>query len=47
MAAGYATSSAATSRAASQKFVVRPLAPVASWTEEATRLADAILDVQM
>ena len=28
------------------KFVVRPLAPVASWTEEASWLADAILDLQ-
>jgi probable F420-dependent oxidoreductase len=28
------------------KFVVRPLAPVASWTEEAAWLADAILDLQ-
>jgi probable F420-dependent oxidoreductase len=28
------------------KFVVRPLAPVASWTEEAGWLADAILDLQ-
>jgi probable F420-dependent oxidoreductase len=28
------------------KFVVRPLAPVASWAEEATWLADAILDMQ-
>lgn len=28
------------------KFVVRPLAPVASWAEEATWLADAILDLQ-
>lgn len=28
------------------KFVVRPLAPVASWREEAAWLADAILDLQ-
>ena len=28
------------------KFVVRPLAPVASWAQEATWLADAILDLQ-
>jgi probable F420-dependent oxidoreductase len=28
------------------KFVVRPLAPVASWSEEAAWLADAILDLQ-
>ena len=28
------------------KFVVRPLAPVASWAEEAAWLADAILDLQ-
>ena len=28
------------------KFVIRPLAPVASWAEEATWLADAILDLQ-
>lgn len=28
------------------KFVVRPLAPVADWTEEAAWLADAILDLQ-
>ena len=28
------------------KFVVRPLAPVSSWTEEAAWLADAILDLQ-
>ncbi len=28
------------------KFVVRPLAPVTSWAEEATWLADAILDLQ-
>jgi probable F420-dependent oxidoreductase len=28
------------------KFVVRPLAPIASWTEEAEWLADAILDLQ-
>ena len=28
------------------KFVVRPLAPVASWDEEAAWLADAILDLQ-
>jgi probable F420-dependent oxidoreductase len=28
------------------KFVVRPLAPVASWPEEAAWLADAILDLQ-
>ena len=28
------------------KFVVRPLVPVASWAEEATWLADAILDLQ-
>lgn len=28
------------------KFVVRPLAPVGSWTEEAAWLADTILDLQ-
>ncbi|MBV8999268.1 MAG: LLM class flavin-dependent oxidoreductase, partial [Solirubrobacterales bacterium] len=28
------------------KFVVRPLAPVASWSEEAAWLGDAILDLQ-
>ena len=28
------------------KFVVRPLAPVDSWADEATWLADAILDLQ-
>jgi probable F420-dependent oxidoreductase len=28
------------------KFVVRPLAPVSSWAEEAAWLADAILDLQ-
>jgi probable F420-dependent oxidoreductase len=28
------------------KFVIRPLAPVASWAEEAAWLADAILDLQ-
>jgi alkanesulfonate monooxygenase SsuD/methylene tetrahydromethanopterin reductase-like flavin-dependent oxidoreductase (luciferase family) len=28
------------------KFVVRPVAPVASWAEEAAWLADAILDLQ-
>ncbi|MGN6870209.1 MAG: LLM class flavin-dependent oxidoreductase, partial [Solirubrobacteraceae bacterium] len=28
------------------KFVVRPLAPVASWADEAAWLADAILDMQ-
>jgi hypothetical protein len=28
------------------KFVVRPLAPVDSWAEEAAWLADAILDLQ-
>jgi probable F420-dependent oxidoreductase len=28
------------------KFVVRPLAPVTSWTDEAAWLADAILDLQ-
>jgi alkanesulfonate monooxygenase SsuD/methylene tetrahydromethanopterin reductase-like flavin-dependent oxidoreductase (luciferase family) len=28
------------------KFVVRPLAPVASWAEEAAWLGDAILDLQ-
>jgi probable F420-dependent oxidoreductase len=28
------------------KFVVRPLAPVASWAEEAAWLADAVLDMQ-
>ena len=28
------------------KFVVRPLAPVASWGEEAAWLGDAILDLQ-
>jgi probable F420-dependent oxidoreductase len=28
------------------KFVVRPLAPVASWAEEAAWLSDAILDMQ-
>lgn len=28
------------------KFVVRPLAPVASWAEESAWLSDAILDLQ-
>ncbi len=28
------------------KFIVRPLGPVAAWAEEATWLADAILDLQ-
>jgi hypothetical protein len=28
------------------KFVVRPLAPIASWADEAHWLGDAILDLQ-